>query len=75
MKLKKEIEGLSKRFFWKVVRSEEVLDRAKILDGNFVLAINDEGTNKAVRKARLVVQGQKDSMKQSSVYIASASQQ
>ena len=61
--IKKEIEGLIKRKTWKIVCRSEVPDDANILGGRFVLAIKDEGTNREIWKARFIVQGHLDGLK------------
>ena len=72
---RKEIEGLIERSTWKVVSRNEVPDNANILNGRFVLAIKDSGTNKEVWKARYVLQGHKDKMKRSFVHDTSTARQ
>ena len=67
---RKEIQGLIDRGTWKVVLKDELPDDANILKGRFVLAIKDGGTDKEIWKARYVVQGYKDHLKQSLVHDA-----
>ena len=54
---------------------DEILENANILNGRFVLAIKDSGTNKEVWKARYVVQGHKDKLKLSFVHDTSTAVQ
>ena len=72
---KKEIKGLMERGNWKAVYKNEVPDDANLLEGMFVLAIKDEGTNQEVSKARFVVQGYRDKMKTSVVHDTATARQ
>ena len=72
---KKEIEGLIKRGTWKIVCRSEVPDDANILNGRFVLAIKDEGTDREIWKARFIVQGHRDRFKKSLVHDISVARQ
>ena len=65
---KKELEGLIKRGTWKVVLKEEVPDDANILGSRFVLTIKDTGNEIEIWKARFVVQGHREKMKNSLVH-------
>jgi hypothetical protein len=72
---REEIQGLIDRGTWRVVAKEEVSDNANILEGRFVLAIKDEGTDKEVWKERFVVQGYRDHLKTSLVHVTATSRQ
>ena len=61
---RKEIQGLIDRGTWKVVLKDELSENGNILKGRFVLAIKDSGKDKEIWKARYVVQGYKDNLKQ-----------
>lgn len=71
----KELDGLIKNKTWKIVCRNEVPSNANILNGRFVLAIKDEGKNKEVWKARYVVEGHRDSMRQSLVHNTTVARQ
>lgn len=58
-----ELEGLIKNKTWKIVSRENIPQNSNILNGRFVLTINDERTSKEVWKARFLVQGHKNRMK------------
>lgn len=73
--IKNEIEGLIKRKTWKVVCRSEVPEGANVLGWRFVLAIKDEGTGNEIWKARFMVQGHKDFMKNSLVHNLSVDKQ
>lgn len=53
---------------WKMGCRKEGSPDSNIVNGRFVLAIKDEGTNKELWEVRFVVQGYKDAMKQSMIH-------
>lgn len=71
----KEIKGLIDRGTWKLICKDEVLDNANILGGRFVLAIKDAGADKEIWKARFVVQGFRDKLKEFLVHDTSTARQ
>lgn len=64
----KEISGLIERKTWKVVDKSSLPREPNILGSRFVLAIKDEGTKRETWKARLIVQGYSDRLKNSLVH-------
>lgn len=71
----KELEELVTSETWKTVCREEVSPYANILNSRFALAVKDEGTKTEIWKARLVVQGHRDSVKQSILHKTSVARQ
>jgi Reverse transcriptase (RNA-dependent DNA polymerase) len=59
----KEIEGLARRWTWRVVCAEDLPDNANVMGGRFVLTIKNKDTIEEIFKARFVVQGHNDSQK------------
>lgn len=75
---KKEIDGLIRRKTWKVVCGTEVREGSNILGGRFVLFSNQRWRNwtgKEVWKARFIVQGDKEFMKNSLAHNISVAKQ
>lgn len=60
---KKEIEALVKRDTRKLVSKKSLPSDANILNGRFLLARKDEGTDKEVWKALFIVQWHRDRLK------------
>ena len=52
----------------KLVRREDVPEKENIIKGRFILAINDEGTNRELWKARFIGQGHQDQFKNELVH-------
>lgn len=71
--MQKEIDGLEKRKAWKVILKSILASNAKVLGARFVLTIIDEGTPQETWKARFVIQGHRDLMKQRLVHSTSLS--
>ncbi len=72
--IRKEIKGLVGKNTWRIVLQEEFPDDDP-LNGRFVLAIKDEGTDKEIWKARFVVLGHKDKLKKLMVHDINVSKQ
>lgn len=72
---KKKIKVLIDRGTWKIICKDEVPNNASILGGRFVLAIRDAGTNREIWKARFVVQGFRNKLKELLVHDTSTARQ
>eukprot|EP00173_Palmaria_palmata_P003801 Plantae.Rhodophyta-Palmaria_palmata.ctg414.p1 GENE.Plantae.Rhodophyta-Palmaria_palmata.ctg414~~Plantae.Rhodophyta-Palmaria_palmata.ctg414.p1 ORF type:complete len:240 (+),score=24.17 Plantae.Rhodophyta-Palmaria_palmata.ctg414:3659-4378(+) len=68
---KKELRGLIQRGSFKVILREELSPGTKAMRGRFVLVIKNKDTDEEVYKARWVVQGFRDPMKQFLVHNSS----
>lgn len=55
-----EIDGLSRRGTWKVIKRSELPPKSNVLGGRFVLTLKNFGTKEEKAKARYVAQGHKD---------------
>jgi hypothetical protein len=64
----KELLGLLERGTFKVVLREEIPKNAPVMKGRFVLVIKNRDTDQEVYKARYVVQGFLDLLKQCAVH-------
>jgi hypothetical protein len=65
---KQELMGLLERGTFKVVLREEIPKNALLMKGRFVSVIKNRDTDQEVYKARYVVQGFLDPLKQRAVY-------
>ena len=60
---KKEIKELLDKGTWKLFLKEEVPGNSNVLNGRFVLATKNKGTNEEIYKLRLVAKGHRDRKK------------